>query len=252
MVQGQTEINSLGDDTYDGKFIPSSRMLIDGLGQLSDGITGSEDISLVNHRQPWIGWSNQTNSHVSINFEFDSIRQINRVTIHTSNLFSKDIFIFKMATVSFAVERNQQNFTNVVVYEHHRDDVFEIARPILIELNNNVAKFVRLDLYFDSTWILISEVTFDSQPYIEKSSKKLTMLERNTFKPTSNVSSEQRKRHREMTKAPSIISTTITSPVLTIELSLAFVIGASLAVTLLLIGSLLWIVGQKKKLKFQK
>lgn len=254
MPQGRTDIYSFGDDTYDGSSVPGNNTLINGLGQLSDGITGSEDISLINGRQPWIGWSNESNSHISILFEFDTIRQINRMTIHTSNLFSKDIFIFKTAIISFALEKDEPNYSNAIIYHHHRDDIFEIARPILIELNQNIARFVRVDLYFDSNWILISEVTFDSQTFTEKPKDKTVISEKSLIK-TTNLAIDPRKRNRQVTTSTSTITsktTTFISPVLTIELSLAFVIGASLAVGLLLIGSLIWIVKQKKKLKFQK
>ena len=93
MPQGRSDINSFGDDTYDGKYIRSTNMLVDGLGQLSDGITGSEEISMIDGYQPWIGWSNETSSYITIKFQFESIRQINRMTIHTNNLFSKEIFL---------------------------------------------------------------------------------------------------------------------------------------------------------------
>ena len=76
MPQGRNDINSLGDDTYDGRYVPETNMLFDGLGQLSDGITGSEDMSLVDGRQPWVGWTNESSNRVTIIFQFDYIRQI--------------------------------------------------------------------------------------------------------------------------------------------------------------------------------
>jgi len=250
MPQGRTNINSLGDTTYDGKYIPSTNMLIDGLGKLSDGITGSEEISVINGHQPWIGWSNDTSTYITIIFQFDSIRQINRVTIHTNNLFSKDILIFKTAIISFSTNNNGTNYSNAIVYQHNRDDIFEIARPILIELNNHIAKFVRLDLYFDSKWLLISEITFDSQVYNEPKEK----IKKKSF----HIGNDLRKRYREIqlttttTTALSKSLGTKISPVMTIELSLAFFIGALLAVGILLIVSLVWILRRKKKLQFQK
>ncbi|CAF4302523.1 unnamed protein product, partial [Rotaria magnacalcarata] len=104
-------------------------ILTNGLGQLSDGITGSEEISIVDGHQPWIGWSNETNSYITIKFQFDTIRQINRVTIHTNNLFSKEILIFKTAVVSFSKTDDEKSYSNAIIYEHTRDDIFEIARP---------------------------------------------------------------------------------------------------------------------------
>ncbi|CAF4679630.1 unnamed protein product [Rotaria sp. Silwood1] len=252
MPQGRIDVNSFGDDTYDGKYIPSTNMLINGLGQLSDGITGSEEISIIDGHQPWIGWSNETSPYITIKFQFDSIRQINRLTIHTNNLFSKEILIFKTVIISFSKIDDEKNYSNVIIYQHNRDDIFEIARPILIELNNHIAKFVRLDLYFDSKWLLISEITFDSQIYNEKIEKNNEIKEK-ILKKSFNIDNNLRKHYREMQKTTVLVNSSgKVSSVITIELSLAFFIGALLIITILLIVSLMWILQRKKKLQFQK
>jgi discoidin domain receptor family protein 2 len=265
MPQGRTNVNSFGDKSYDGKYIPSTNMLINGLGQLSDGITGSEDISVIDGHQPWIGWSNETNRYITIIFQFDFIRQINRITIHTNNLFSKDILIFKTAIISFSTDDIGRNYSNAIIYQHNRDDIFEIPRPVLIELNNHIAKFVRLDLYFDSKWLLISEITFDSQIYNEKYENKNNDVslpinsQVTTFSDSMKMVTDIRKRNRDVLQTtPSLQTTTKSSSsthfsnFITTELSLAFFIGASLAIGLLLIVSLVWLVRRKKKLQFQK
>lgn len=254
MPQGRTDVNSFGDDAYDGKYLPSKNMLINGLGQLSDGVTGSEEINVVDGRQPWIGWSNESSAFVRIKFQFDSMRQINRVTVHTNNLFSKDILIFKTAVVSFSVDNDEQNYANSVIYQHNRDDIFEIPRPILIELNNQIGKFVRLDLYFDSKWLLISEVTFDSQVYTPKLAT-LTEAKDKTPRPSPVISTDSRKRSQD---TPSSTTTSSLRPkihipaIITVELSVAFLIGALIAIGILLIVSLVWILGRRRKLHFQK
>lgn len=252
MPQGRIDVNSFGDDSYDGHYIRSTNMLINGLGQLSDGITGSEEISVIDGHQSWIGWSNDTSSYITIKFQFDSIRQINRVTIHTNNLFSKEILIFKTAVISFSKIDDEKNYSNPIIYEHTRDDIFEIARPILIELNNQIAKYVRLDLYFDSKWLLISEITFDSQVYNERREKTNDLKEK-THRKAFSVDHDFRKSYREMQLSTMAMnSSRQTSPVITIELSLAFFIGVLLVISLLLTVSLLWIIQRKKKLQFQK
>lgn len=265
MPQGRDDVNSLGDNTYDGKYLAETNMLIDGLGQLSDGITGSEDMSLIDGRQAWIGWSNDSNTHVTIIFQFDYIRQMNRVTIHTNNVFSKQISIFKTAVITFSLNGERTSYSNAIISEQNRDEIFEIARPILIQLNNHIAKYVRLDLYFDSKWLLISEITFDSQIYNEKPSLKVTddiptdhSQVETLFDPMKMIT-DARKRNRDIlstiiphqTTMKSLTSTHF-SNFITTELSLAFFIGASLAVGLLLIVSLVWLIRRKKKLQFQK
>ncbi|KAK9499600.1 hypothetical protein O3M35_002615 [Rhynocoris fuscipes] len=44
------------------------------------------------------------------------------------------------------------------------DKVLENARNVTIHLRNHIAKYVKLQLYFASKWIMISEVTFESEP----------------------------------------------------------------------------------------
>jgi hypothetical protein len=262
MPQGRNDINSLGDNTYDGKYNSETNMLIDGLGKLSDGITGSEDMSLIDGRQPWVGWSNESNTHVTIIFQFDYIRQMNRVTIHTNNVFSKQISIFKTAVITFSLNGERTSYSNAIISEQNRDEIFEIARPILIQLNNHIAKYVRLDLYFDSKWLLISEITFDSQIYNEQYEKK--NIENSQIDIASDpmkMVTDMRKRNRDVlqtttttlqqTTAKAVPSTHF-SNFITTELSLAFFIGASLAIGLLLIVSLVWLIRRKKKLQFQK
>ncbi|CAF3912583.1 unnamed protein product [Adineta steineri] len=266
MPQGRTDINSLGDDTYDGKYISDTNMLIDGLGKLSDGITGSDNMSLIDGRQAWVGWSNDTNTHLTIIFQFDYIRQMNRVTIHTNNVFSKQISIFKTAIITFSSTGEPTSYSNAIISEQNRDEIFEIARPILIKLNNHIAKYVRLDLYFDSKWLLISEITFDSQIYTEKLETKTNDHSLLNIAPQTLSLSEQmkmvtdiRKRNRDLLQTTSTILTTTKSlssthftNLITTELSLAFFIGASLAIGLLLVVSLVWLIRRKKKLQFQK
>ncbi|CAF1025740.1 unnamed protein product [Adineta ricciae] len=258
MPQGRTDVNSFGDDTYDGKYLRSKKMLINGLGKLSDGITGTEDISVIDGRQPWIGWSNDTTSNfIRIKFQFDTVRQINRMTIHTNNLFSKEILIFRKAIVSFSIDNEEKTYSNSVIYQHNRDDIFEIARPILIELNNQIGRFVRLDLYFDSKWLLISEITFDSQIYDPKSEKKADLKQQSLPKTlTSEKDLHKYQRNTQQTRIASTatpVNSKMNIPtVITVELYLAFLTGALIAIGLLLFVSLLWIIRRKRKLRFQK
>ena len=44
-----------------------------------------------------------------------------------------------------------------------RDTVVEYARKVQIRLEHIVAQYIKLDLYFDAKWILISEVQFESR-----------------------------------------------------------------------------------------
>lgn len=50
----------------------------------------------------------------------------------------------------------------MITYNHQHDDQFEMARPIMINLKHHIASQLKIHLYFDGNWILVSEFTFDS------------------------------------------------------------------------------------------
>ena len=43
-----------------------------------------------------------------------------------------------------------------------RDALIEYARQVTMPLKHHVGKYVKIQLFFDSRWIMISEVTFES------------------------------------------------------------------------------------------
>ncbi len=56
-----------------------------------------------------------------------------------------------------------QYFTSAPVeYTYMRDTLMEYSRPVIITVPHRVGKFVKLQLYFDARWMMISEVNFVS------------------------------------------------------------------------------------------
>ena len=160
----------LVDFTYDGMI--QDHMLLEGLGQLTDGEIGDSNFrldgqSLGIRGYEWVGWRNDTadfEGPLQITFKFDNVRKFKSVILNCNNHFTKDTRVFKMALVYFSVGGNlYQN--QPVKYDFIRDSAVEYARPVLIRLNNNVGKYVRLQLYFDAKWIMISEIRFNSGMY---------------------------------------------------------------------------------------
>ncbi len=43
-----------------------------------------------------------------------------------------------------------------------RDTLMEYARPVMITIPHRVGKFIKLQLFFDARWLMISEVSFVS------------------------------------------------------------------------------------------
>lgn len=168
MPQGERRSSEIEfrDLTYDGTI--EDNYLRGGMGQLMDGEIGQssfrQDFQKMGIKgYEWIGWKNDsfTNGMVEIIFKFDVLRNFSLLILHCSNLVSKDMRIFRSALVSFS---EYANFFPVpsVDYRHTRDLSVEHVRNVVIPLNNAIGRYVKLELIFDSRWMLISEIQFQS------------------------------------------------------------------------------------------
>ena len=156
----------LYDFTYDGDV--NDDRLSGGLGQLTDGEEGQTNFrldarGLGRKGYEWVGWKNETMDQppVELLFTFDSVRNLTSMRIYCNNLFTKDVRVFRKAVVDFSIggEFYQEQS---VVYEYMRDELMEFARPVIINLPFRIAKYVRILMYFDARWLMISEVKFES------------------------------------------------------------------------------------------
>ncbi|XP_053381062.1 discoidin domain-containing receptor 2-like isoform X2 [Mercenaria mercenaria] len=157
------------DFTYDG--MRQESFLLDGLGQLTDGEIGDYNFRLDTQEigikgYEWVGWRNDSQEFqgpLIITFKFDQVRNFSKVLINCNNLYSKDVRVFRMALIYFSVGGNlYQN--QPIKFDFIRDNIVEYSRPVMIRLNHNIGKYVRLQLYFDAKWMMISEIQFVSEP----------------------------------------------------------------------------------------
>ena len=49
-----------------------------------------------------------------------------------------------------------------VVYEYMRDTLIDFARNVIIPIPHRIGRTIRVELYFDAKWLMISEVRFES------------------------------------------------------------------------------------------
>ena len=156
----------LYDFTYDGDV--RDNYLSGGLGQLTDREEGQSNFRL-DHGSTgrkgfeWVGWKNETadTPPVDLLFEFNSVRNFSSVRFHTNNMFTKDVRVFRMAKLYFSI--GGKYFLNQpVVYNFMRDTLMEYSRPVIIPAQHRIGKFVKVELYFDARWILLSEIKFES------------------------------------------------------------------------------------------
>lgn len=52
-----------------------------------------------------------------------------------------------------------------IEYQYMPDTIMEHARNVTIKLHHVIGRFLKVQLYFESTWIMVSEVSFDSGTY---------------------------------------------------------------------------------------
>lgn len=152
-------------------------MLIDGLGQLADGMFGEDDYRLTDHEQSgydWIGWKNR--SSVNLLFYFDTHRNFTSIHLHTSNFFPHHIYLFHSIMIGTCADGKQHPSMEFLV---PHDYINASARIVQIVFNDNsfVTNCVNLTLTANnrSEWILISEIQFHSTP-INLKGKSIEMI----------------------------------------------------------------------------
>ncbi|CAL8095670.1 unnamed protein product [Orchesella dallaii] len=185
------------DHTYDG--IWEGNYLTKGLGTLFDGREGpsnfKDDYYGHERGKGWIGWKNDTRnstSPIEIMFKFDSVREFNSVRIHTSNQFTKEVQVFSVAKVFFSIGGKFYH-GDPVVYKHKEDCIFEDPQYISIKIPQRVGQYVKIQLFWATKWMLISEVTFDSQPAMGNFTEEVAQTHSTvaTITPVEDVAQSQ-------------------------------------------------------------
>uniref|UniRef100_A0A8C1PS54 receptor protein-tyrosine kinase n=1 Tax=Cyprinus carpio TaxID=7962 RepID=A0A8C1PS54_CYPCA len=165
-------ITPLNDSTYDG--------LSGGLGQLTDGVIGQDDFVQRRLDRLWpgydyVGWRNDSlgPGYVEMEFQFDRQRNFTSMKVHSNNMFSRGVKIFASVSCVFklhlisAWEAEQVEFHTVL------DDRNPSARYVTVPLKHRSATALRCRFYFADTWMMFSEISFQSGPPEEGSTSIL-------------------------------------------------------------------------------
>jgi len=171
----------LRDFTYDGHV--TDHYLSGGLGQLTDGVEGHSNFRLDpdgwgRKGYEWVGWRNDSarataggddlnSDSVRILFELERARRFTAIRLHSNNMFTRDVRVFRRAVVRVGravsdVVGTSSPDAEAVIYDHRRDKLIDFARNVVVTLPNLVGSFVSVQLFFDATWLLVSEVRFES------------------------------------------------------------------------------------------
>ncbi|KAK3921754.1 Discoidin domain-containing receptor 2, partial [Frankliniella fusca] len=151
------------DRSYDGH-----------LGQLVDGLRGPDEFR--DHETDvlegrWVGWRNDSlrGRPVEITFHFPVPREFVAVRLHLNNRISSGAQVPRLVRVLLSPDgtRFQNPSAGVAVAPPASvlEDEEEAAQEVSVPLGGKPARSVRIQLFFSSTWILVSEVSFDSVPF---------------------------------------------------------------------------------------
>lgn len=167
---------TLDDEGYDGVAVappdgPDSnrtRRWSRGLGTLTDGLYGLDNfrISLGARKgHGWVGWNNHSmdGEPVELLFKFSSVRNLSTVHLHVNNFFSRHVQVFSRVRLRFSVGGLIYS-PRTVNYVYVPDLALEAARNVTVRIPHVCARYVKLQLWFAAQWILVSEVTFESEP----------------------------------------------------------------------------------------
>ncbi|XP_044014837.1 discoidin domain-containing receptor 2-like [Aphidius gifuensis] len=155
------------DISYDGRFDIDGSSMIDGIGQLVDGILGDDPHSSSNLAH-WVGWSNI--NPIIIIFEFMDIRIFENCTIYAANAPVRGIEVFQNIKLSFSKDGDEYDVPlNINIEEKSLYSPGII--PISISLKSRISKFIKIQLEPRSKWLLLSEITFTSFSQLLNSSQ---------------------------------------------------------------------------------
>lgn len=126
----------------------------------------------------WVGWMNNGSSardsgRVELVFEFHSARQLNSLTLHLARApVASDSWSANKSTgltsclLNFGLDSSGNYLGKSIRYgqselmagQHSSEPIYNVT----IDLKGRLARFLQLQLQFNSQWLLISEVTFQS------------------------------------------------------------------------------------------
>ncbi|KAM8871265.1 epithelial discoidin domain-containing receptor 1 isoform 1-T1 [Spinachia spinachia] len=162
----------LNDSTYDGS--TEQGMQFGGLGQLCDGVLGGDDFMQTKELRVWpgydyLGWSREAlgKGSVDIEFHFEKPRVFHNMQVHSNNRHTQGVRVFSKVECLFKpgiLQPWSPELTLPVPLEDLKDPS---SRPISLPLGGRPAQILRCKFYFADRWLLISEISFLSEPFQE-------------------------------------------------------------------------------------
>ncbi|XP_008293831.1 epithelial discoidin domain-containing receptor 1 isoform X4 [Stegastes partitus] len=163
----------LNDSTYDGS--TEQGMQFGGLGQLCDGVLGGDDFIQTKELRVWpgydyLGWSREAlgQGSVDIEFDFEKPRVFHNMQVHSNNRHTQGVRVFSKVECLFKPGILQPWSSPALTLPVPLEDLKDpSSRPITLPLGGQAAQILRCKFYFADRWLLISEISFLSEPFEE-------------------------------------------------------------------------------------
>ncbi|KAM4601262.1 epithelial discoidin domain-containing receptor 1 isoform 2-T2 [Polymixia lowei] len=163
----------LNDSTYDGS--TEQGMQFGGLGQLCDGVLGEDDFIETKELRVWpgydyLGWSREAlgQGSVDIEFHFEKTRVFHSMQVHSNNRHTQGVRVFSRVECLFKPSILQPWSSPALTLPVPLEDLKDpSSRPISLPLGGQPAQILRCKFFFADRWLLISEISFFSEPFGE-------------------------------------------------------------------------------------
>uniref|UniRef100_A0A3P8STB1 receptor protein-tyrosine kinase n=1 Tax=Amphiprion percula TaxID=161767 RepID=A0A3P8STB1_AMPPE len=163
----------LNDSTYDGSM--EQGMQFGGLGQLCDGVLGGDDFIQTKELRVWpgydyLGWSREAlgQGSVDIEFHFEKPRLFHNMQVHSNNRHTQGVRVFSKVECLFKPGILQPWSSPALTLPVPLEDLKDpSSRPVSLPLGAQAAQILRCKFYFADRWLLISEISFLSEPFEE-------------------------------------------------------------------------------------
>ncbi|KFD55214.1 hypothetical protein M513_03855, partial [Trichuris suis] len=150
------------DNSYDGDVLSNGTMT-GGLGQLYDGVVGSEQF--LNSSYDWVGWRrSETGSMVELEFNFASFRNFTSVALHVGYFEAKLMGAFSSASLHFGTSREDAMQRASLQFGPPIEALSRGTRWVIIPTKHRIAMCVLIKLEMATQWLLLSELKFESTP----------------------------------------------------------------------------------------
>ncbi|NXY57112.1 DDR2 protein, partial [Callaeas wilsoni] len=112
----------------------------------------------------YVGWRNESFSTgaVEMEFQFDRPRNFTSMKVHCNNMFSKGVKIFQRVECLFKPRLIADWEPEPVGVATVLDDKNPSARFVTVPLQQRVGKAILCRFYFADTWMMMSEISFQS------------------------------------------------------------------------------------------